>query len=357
MTVKDRGGNQQTPPVPSVVKLIEWNPDAGNLSQRPLVKLEIIQDDQVYGVTNDRCDLPTNDDEATITFSSGLMVRAVEQFEGVATHEFGHALGLNHTGREDSIMDGRKPVTMTASECLLQNQLGAELAALRGLTTDDEAALVQRLGEGEPLGGSMHANPSFESGNLTGTWREVNGDFTIRQDVAAKGVYYGRLRGSEPLPSDRQPRISQDVLIWEPGTGDAGAYVRKPDSTAFGTAVVKIRRQVWEWDWDPARVSRPCNTRPIGSWTTPVMERFIPSTEWQHFQTSETAGGDSTCEPPEGEDPGADMHENCTIFLFEIRLTNTLQDCADDDPPPCPGGDTDVLRRGLDVALLRMRSL
>lgn len=116
------------------------------------------------------------------------------ELQSIALHEFGHFLGLQHTGVNDNFMNGDVTDTRPAmSTCT---------APMQAYKQDDEAALGFLHSKLYPP--SIVANMGFERGNTIWVRSNSSSVLTYKQDFskAANGAYYVHFRnvaGSDTL--------------------------------------------------------------------------------------------------------------------------------------------------------------
>ncbi len=103
----------------------------------------------------------THNSEPFYPFESAKPASELDDLWEVVVHEWGHILGLTHTG----VVDAQTMSAMTT--CLSSSE-----RSLRKVDTDDDAALGHKK---QPFSyESMTANQSFEKNNATKHWKKTN---------------------------------------------------------------------------------------------------------------------------------------------------------------------------------------
>lgn len=146
------------------------------------------------------------------------------QVKGVAAHEFGHLIGLPHTGRDDS-PDGELP---TMSRC----GSNAESAAKATLEQDDIAALSDEFTD------ASGANPHFETS--LGYWQAgLNSTLTrSSQGGSGSGTWHARLSQASSGPASAI--MWSAVRIVEPTKVIARFARRQGSATPLGALSLQV---------------------------------------------------------------------------------------------------------------------
>ena len=214
---------------------------------------------------------------------------------GLAAHEMGHGLDLQHAGNLDSFDTsyGTLPTEMpTMVGCAFPP--GYDQADMRSLEQDDWAALEHMKTSGKYNG---HANTSFEnSGNLTRFWGKGSGSRFIDQSSGSSDGTYHVLLGGTAMPS----YMYQTVRVEDPKKMKARVNYKKYFSSSSGQIFYGIYARkvnfpsnpgcasVFEngWDFNDPDVPNLTFEYRVGTWRT-------PTTSWKWPDTPRWNGVDS----------------------------------------------------------------
>lgn len=205
-----------------------------------------------------------------------------DRLQGVATHEMGHVLGLAHTGKNDSLMDGSDSMpSMAHGGCFTSQETPDVQRRRRSLAHDDFAALVQRQGHGF----SAHRDSSFEGG-IENAWGIHNGNFERVAGAPGRvGDWHLKFIGTTPVDDKfNDPYIRQDVLVFTPPgqsrSYDAAARIRR-ESQGSGEVILKL------WQRPYGAEEGTCKSVfPTGDWNLAIQRSVFPTDQFTFYETS-----------------------------------------------------------------------
>ena len=219
-----------------------------------------------------------------IEFSDSLYLsfeQGGHKMESVSAHEWGHAFGLGHVGKQDTLGSEGSP---TMATCLSPGDTDRET-----LSRDDEAAIISA---NESVGGykTATANASFEENESShkGYWFTQNLNY-FTASSSGGGVdgspWYAKFRA---IPGVTNGALYNDTYV----TADHGenykgrANYKKNSSTDYGTVKVTMKTRKFEHYNDGGCGGDNINVTSYVSGWVAKNKTCTPSSSWGYCTTS-----------------------------------------------------------------------
>jgi len=231
-------------------------------------------------------------------------------FEGIATHEAGHAHGLDHSAWDDSF-DNDTPTMTSGCSLGLQFSVDEEDAAQYAgrwvsLERDDGAAFLSIFDL------DLHANAGWEDGGswTSDLWKATGGasiNNITGTGAPGNGTHYGKLGPGGNL--------RQRVRISDPGDAKGRVYHRKANSSDTGTISILIKAR--ELDYD---LTGPCTSGYLNNWDLDN-PAFPNGTQMVTYDTKTVTPGNSWTD---SETTAFDEADGWDDVDLRIRVENNM---------------------------------